>query len=181
METISRRRVRGIEAPVRRRQEQYRWRRQILDAVADDITAGRAADVDTLLEERGGSGAYAGALDLAAAAQSEWWLGVLGRLDAGLEDDIAAVPARARSDAVRQAWAAQCRATPGYPAVAAFGAGDAKHQAAGRRYARLLALFAGAATIADDEETATAAGWALVRNLDDARAVAIEEDATYPR
>ncbi len=115
--------------------------------------------------------AFEGLADLARAAQEEWWREVLARVDAGLDDDLAAMAPGARYQVIRDAWAAQIREDPGYLKLAAMGAGHDRHAATGRRYARLLALFSGRADVEDDVERAADAGLDLVRELSPSRQV----------
>jgi hypothetical protein len=109
--------------------------------------------------------AFADPVDLALATQNDWWLALLARVDAALDDDLSGMAPNARLAAVAGAWAAQVGETPGSLALAALGAGDVRHRATGRRYARLLALFAGRADVTDDADTAADAGVALVHEL----------------
>lgn len=140
--------------------ERHRARQRALAAAAATRSSRRAGAV------------FSGPTDLAAAAQKEWWLGLLARVDAGLDDDLAAMSLDARYAAVRDAWAAQVREAPGYLELAALGAGDDGHATTGRRYARLLALFSGRADAADDFERAADVGLDLVRELSASRHVA---------
>ena len=109
--------------------------------------------------------AFANPLDLALATQNDWWLALLARVDADLDDDLSGIAPEARYAAIDRAWTAQVQETPGSLALAALASGDVRHQATGRRYARLLALFAGRADITDDGDTAADAGVALVHEL----------------
>jgi hypothetical protein len=109
--------------------------------------------------------AFANPVDIALATQNDWWLALLARVDAELDDDLSGVAPEARYAAVDRAWTAQVHETPGSLALAALAAGDVRHRATGRRYARLLALFAGRADVADDGDRAADAGVALVHEL----------------
>jgi hypothetical protein len=110
---------------------------------------------------------FAGVLDVAEAAQEEWWHRVLARVDASVDDDLGVMAPDARCAAARGAWAAQHEATPGYLVLATLGAGDASHESRERRYAQLLARYAGTASAADDDERAADAGLDLVGELAD--------------
>ncbi|MDQ1419558.1 MAG: hypothetical protein QOJ52_1520 [Acidimicrobiaceae bacterium] len=147
----------GHRATALSRMEKYRLRQQGLAAAA-----ACPEGTDVLW---GPSATFADRIDLAGAAQDAWWHAVLARVDATLDDDMSAMAPEARRGAVRDAWAAQLCATPGYLPLAALGAGDRDHDARERRYARVLALFAGAADVADDADVAAEAGLDLVRQL----------------
>ena len=109
--------------------------------------------------------AFANPVDIALASQNDWWLALLARVDAELDDDLSGIAPEARYAAIDRAWTAQVQETPGSLALAALAADDVRHRATGRRYARVLALFAGRADVADDGDRAADAGVALVHEL----------------
>ena len=151
--------------------ERHRTRQRALEAAAAAAPTAPTAIAAPTAATPAAPTVFSGPTDLAAAAQREWWLGVLARVDASLDDDLAAMSLDARYDAVRDAWAAQVREAPGYLELAALGAGNDGHARTGRRYARLLALFSGRADVADDLERAADVGLDLVREVSASRHV----------
>ncbi|MDP9073456.1 MAG: hypothetical protein M3N98_04625 [Actinomycetota bacterium] len=95
------------------------------------------------------------------AAHTQWWLGLLGRLDADLEDDLDGMEPAIRLDVVRRAWREQQWDMPAVP----VGADDPAIQADRLRYLRLLALFAGRAGVGDPDQAAAGAGLELVEEM----------------
>jgi hypothetical protein len=143
--------------------DRYRQRQRALSTAA--AAAARGGDATAAWSRVEGAGAFASLAELALAAQEHWWQRLLARIDAAAPDDIGATPATTRQRGVEQAWIAQRHDASGYLALAEMGAGDPAHASAERRYARVLALFAGRAAVTDSPEEATAAGVDLVREL----------------
>jgi hypothetical protein len=141
----------------------YRLRKSALAAAA--AAAAIDADVEATLENGAWADAFGGRLELARAAQDYWWLGLLGRLDASFDDDLSAVSPADRYTVLVRAWRSHSREASGHWSLAALGDGDSRHAAAGSRYHRVLALFAGRAEAADDCDVACSAGRDLVREL----------------
>ena len=142
----------------------YRLEQRAL-AVAAAAAAGGVEGIETTLAAMGWSDVLPDRLAIATAAQREWWQGLLARVDAGLDDDLAGMTPAARTAAVRAAWSEQRRDAASHLLLSSLGAGTVEHDAAERRFARLLALFAGTATVVDDFEAAADVGLALVREL----------------
>lgn len=145
--------------------EGYRLRREALAVAAAAAVSGPVCDIQVALERSGCGETFRDTVQLAAAALSDWWLRFLGRLDASLEDDLGWMSASARHAAVQRAWATQTQEMPGYLALADLGRADPDNRSERLRYARLLALFAGIADVADSDDDASEAGLRLVAEL----------------
>ena len=181
-----------------------RVRRSALVAAADAASHHPDPVVLTgIVAANGWDEAFGGLSALAEAARTQWWLGLLARLDASMDDDLSDMSPAAREAAVVRAWAAHQRQSGGYLVLADLADlahladladladlahladladlahladladlsgrtgdnGGAHRDATDRRFARLLALFAGRAQDWDDEDAAAAAGMALVEFL----------------
>ena len=142
--------------------EEYRRRRRALELAARAAAAGRFVEIDTAVF----SGGDLGRAELAAAAQSEWWQRLLGRIDCDFDGDPTGFAQEECAETVRRAWALQARDMSGYLALAWACPGDARVRRDGLRYARLLAMFAGLARPEEPPVEAARRGLAFIEELD---------------
>jgi hypothetical protein len=163
----------GTISTSKQRLTPYRGIQRALSLAAAEAAAGHLdGRIEATLAAQGCGHLFADRAELAAAAQSHWWLRLLGRLDCLLDDDPASVPAESRAAAIQQGWRTTVAELPGYLALAASAAGEVTVRRGALRYARLLALFAGRATVDDDPMFAARAGLSLVKELSAATAPA---------
>lgn len=137
--------------------EEYRRQRRALEQAAGDAAAGRPVELDEAV--------FRDRAALAAAAQSEWWHRLLGRIDCDVDDDLSGASVADCLETVRRAWALQRRDMSGHLLLAWTCPGHPRIRRDGLRYARLLALFAGLAAPHDPRRVAAAEGLALIEEL----------------
>jgi hypothetical protein len=144
------------------RPDRYRLTQRALALAAAEAAAGNLDDrIDATLAAHGYGDVFADRAALAAEAQTQWWQRLLGRLDATLNEDLAGISCDAVARMIQQAWQATVLELPGYLALAASASGAVTVRRGALRYARLLALFAGAASVDDEPLGAarTGMGW----------------------
>jgi hypothetical protein len=137
--------------------EEYRRQRRALERAAAQAASGRIVEADPA--------AFRDPAALAAAAQSEWWHRLLGRIDGDVDDDLSGASVADCLETVRRAWARQRRDMAGHLLLAWTCPSHPRVRRDGLRYARLLALFAGLAEPHDPPLVAAAEGLALIGDL----------------
>ncbi|MDQ6615348.1 MAG: hypothetical protein M3083_11525 [Actinomycetota bacterium] len=161
------------------RLSRYRMIERALPIAAQHAAAGHLdRRIEAALAAGGCGPAFANRAELAAAAQTQWWQRLLSRLDAMLDADVAGIPGAVVTAAIQQAWDATVSELPGYLALAATAAGEPNVRRGTLRYARLLALFAGLATVDDEPVGAARTGITLIEQVSSASAGPPSAEAT---